>query len=297
VIGVDVVLKTEIPELELFSRGKVRDIYKLNGNLLIVSTDRISAFDYVLPNGIPYKGIVLNKLSEYWFKFTEDIVENHMITTDIDEFPDELKKYSILMHRSMIVKRAKRIDIECIVRGYLVGSAWREYEKDGSVCGIKLPKGLVEAEKLPEPIFTPSIKSERGHDINITEEKAKSIAGDEILEEIKEKSIKIYEKASRHAESKGIIIADTKFEFGIYDNELILIDEILTPDSSRFWPREAYTPGRAQESLDKQFVRDYLEEINWNKKPPAPKLPESIVEETSRRYIEIYERLTGSKIP
>jgi len=294
---VDVVLKTEIPELELFSRGKVRDIYKLNGNLLIVSTDRISAFDYVLPNGIPYKGIVLNKLSEYWFKFTEDIVENHMITTDIDEFPDELKKYSILMHRSMIVKRAKRIDIECIVRGYLVGSAWREYEKDGSVCGIKLPKGLVEAEKLPEPIFTPSIKSERGHDINITEEKAKSIAGDEILEEIKEKSIKIYEKASRHAESKGIIIADTKFEFGIYDNELILIDEILTPDSSRFWPREAYTPGRAQESLDKQFVRDYLEEINWNKKPPAPKLPESIVEETSRRYIEIYERLTGSKIP
>lgn len=293
----DVVLKTEIPELELFSRGKVRDIYKLNGNLLIVSTDRISAFDYVLPNGIPYKGIVLNKLSEYWFKFTEDIVENHMITTDIDEFPDELKKYSILMHRSMIVKRAKRIDIECIVRGYLVGSAWREYEKDGSVCGIKLPKGLVEAEKLPEPIFTPSIKSERGHDINITEEKAKSIAGDEILEEIKEKSIKIYEKASRHAESKGIIIADTKFEFGIYDNELILIDEILTPDSSRFWPREAYTPGRAQESLDKQFVRDYLEEINWNKKPPAPKLPESIVEETSRRYIEIYERLTGSKIP
>jgi len=297
VIGVDVVLKTEIPEFELFSRGKVRDIYKLNGNLLIVSTDRISAFDYVLPNGIPYKGIVLNKLSEYWFKFTEDIVENHMITTDIDEFPDELKKYSILMHRSMIVKRAKRIDIECIVRGYLVGSAWREYEKDGSVCGIKLPKGLVEAEKLPEPIFTPSIKSERGHDINITEEKAKSIAGDEILEEIKEKSIKIYEKASRHAESKGIIIADTKFEFGIYDNELILIDEILTPDSSRFWPREAYTPGRAQESLDKQFVRDYLEEINWNKKPPAPKLPESIVEETSRRYIEIYERLTGSKIP
>ncbi|HEX55047.1 MAG: phosphoribosylaminoimidazolesuccinocarboxamide synthase [Candidatus Altiarchaeales archaeon] len=296
-MGVDVVLKTEIPELELFSRGKVRDIYKLNGNLLIVSTDRISAFDYVLPNGIPYKGIVLNKLSEYWFKFTEDIVENHMITTDIDEFPDELKKYSILMHRSMIVKRAKRIDIECIVRGYLVGSAWREYEKDGSVCGIKLPKGLVEAEKLPEPIFTPSIKSERGHDINITEEKAKSIAGDEILEEIKEKSIKIYEKASRHAESKGIIIADTKFEFGIYDNELILIDEILTPDSSRFWPREAYTPGRAQESLDKQFVRDYLEEINWNKKPPAPKLPESIVEETSRRYIEIYERLTGSKIP
>jgi len=294
---VDVVLKTEIPELELFSRGKVRDIYKLNGNLLIVSTDRISAFDYVLPNGIPYKGIVLNKLSEYWFKFTEDIVENHMITTDIDEFPDELKKYSILMHRSMIVKRAKRIDIECIVRGYLVGSAWREYEKDGSVCGIKLPKGLVEAEKLPEPIFTPSIKSERGHDINITEEKAKSIAGDEILEEIKEKSIKIYEKASRHAESRGIIIADTKFEFGIYDNELILIDEILTPDSSRFWPREAYTPGRAQESLDKQFVRDYLEEINWNKKPPAPKLPESIVEETSRRYIEIYERLTGSKIP
>lgn len=293
----DVVLKTEIPELELFSRGKVRDIYKLNGNLLIVSTDRISAFDYVLPNGIPYKGIVLNKLSEYWFKFTEDIVENHMITTDIDEFPDELKKYSILMHRSMIVKRAKRIDIECIVRGYLVGSAWREYEKDGSVCGIKLPKGLVEAEKLPEPIFTPSIKSERGHDINITEEKAKSIAGDEILEEIKEKSIKIYEKASRHAESRGIIIADTKFEFGIYDNELILIDEILTPDSSRFWPREAYTPGRAQESLDKQFVRDYLEEINWNKKPPAPKLPESIVEETSRRYIEIYERLTGSKIP
>ncbi|RLI92146.1 MAG: phosphoribosylaminoimidazolesuccinocarboxamide synthase [Candidatus Altiarchaeales archaeon] len=293
----DVVLKTEIPEFELFSRGKVRDIYKLNGNLLIVSTDRISAFDYVLPNGIPYKGIVLNKLSEYWFKFTEDIVENHMITTDIDEFPDELKKYSILMHRSMIVKRAKRIDIECIVRGYLVGSAWREYEKDGSVCGIKLPKGLVEAEKLPEPIFTPSIKSERGHDINITEEKAKSIAGDEILEEIKEKSIKIYEKASRHAESKGIIIADTKFEFGIYDNELILIDEILTPDSSRFWPREAYTPGRAQESLDKQFVRDYLEEINWNKKPPAPKLPESIVEETSRRYIEIYERLTGSKIP
>ena len=293
----EVIINTNIPELELFSRGKVRDIYIIDNNLLIISTDRISAFDSVMPNGIPYKGIILNKLSEYWFNFTEDMVKNHMVTASLEEFPQELQKYSSMLEgRSMIVKRAKRIDIECIVRGYISGSGWKEYQKSGTVCGIKLPENLMESDKLPEPIFTPSIKADTGHDVNITEEKAAELIGKELMEEIREKSIRIYEKASRHAESKGIIIADTKFEFGLYKDELILIDEILTPDSSRFWPIEHYKPGGSQKSLDKQFVRNYLESINWNKEPPAPELPPEIVKKTSEKYLEIYKILTGEGI-
>ncbi|HIE33835.1 MAG TPA: phosphoribosylaminoimidazolesuccinocarboxamide synthase [Candidatus Altiarchaeales archaeon] len=293
----EVITNTNIPELELFSRGKVRDIYRIDSNLLIISTDRISAFDSVLPNGIPYKGIVLNKLSEYWFDFTRNIVKNHMITTNIGKFSPELEKYSSMLEgRSMIVRRAERIDIECIVRGYISGSGWKEYQKNGTVCGIKLPENLKESDKLPEIIFTPSIKADTGHDINITEEKAAELVGKELMDEIKEKSIRIYEKVSRHAESRGIIIADTKFEFGLYKDELILIDEILTPDSSGFWPMEHYKPGGSQKSLDKQFVRDYLEGINWNKEPPAPELSSDIVKKTSKKYIEIYRILTGKDI-
>ncbi|HDH41613.1 MAG TPA: phosphoribosylaminoimidazolesuccinocarboxamide synthase [Candidatus Altiarchaeales archaeon] len=288
------VLKTDLKEVRLLFRGKVRDIYDLNDKLLIVATDRISAFDSVLPCGIPYKGKVLNLISVYWFNFTRDIIKNHLITSDVSKFPDKLREHSeLLKDRSMLVKKAERIDIECVVRGYIAGSAWEEYKRKGSVCGISLPEGLSESERLPEPIFTPAIKAKTGHDVNVTEEKVAELVGEDLKDELKEKSIAIYEKAFKEAESKGIIIADSKFEFGMYDDELILIDELLTPDSSRFWSLEDYQPGMPQKSFDKQFIRDYLVDIGWNKEPPAPSLPDHIVQKTIQRYLEAYERITG----
>lgn len=290
----EVVLRTEIPELGIFHRGKVRDMYDLGDRLLMIATDRISAFDSVLPNGIPWKGIILNKLSEYWFNYTRDVIENHVISS---ELPPELEKYQqILEGRAMLVRKTERIDVECVARGYLSGSAWKEYKERGSVCGIDLPQGLLESDKLPEIIFTPAIKASSGHDENISYGRLVEIVGEEMATLLRENTLRIYKKASKHAESKGLIIADTKFEFGLIDNELILIDELLTPDSSRFWSKEDYSPGKAQHSFDKQFVRDYLEEIGWNKEPPAPSLPQKVVEKTSERYLEAYRLITGEKL-
>jgi phosphoribosylaminoimidazole-succinocarboxamide synthase len=289
-----VVTKTEFPDLPLLLRGKVRDIYDFGDKLLIVATDRISAFDVVMPDPIPDKGKILTKLSKFWFDFVKDIIPNHMISVDVDDFPLGLKKYrEILDGRSMLVEKAEPLPIECVVRGYISGSAWEEYKKNGVVCGIKLPDGLEESSKLHEPIFTPATKAKEGHDENITFDDVKRILGQELAERIRAISIEVYKRASEYAEKRGIIIADTKMEFGLKDEKLILIDELLTPDSSRFWPMEDYAPGRAQKSFDKQFLRDYLISIGWNKTPPAPNLPEEIIEKTRRRYIEAYERLLG----
>jgi phosphoribosylaminoimidazole-succinocarboxamide synthase len=289
-----VVTKTEFPDLPLLLRGKVRDIYDFGDKLLIVATDRISAFDVVMPDPIPDKGKILTKLSKFWFDFVKDIIPNHMISVDVDDFPLGLKKYrEILDGRSMLVEKAEPLPIECVVRGYISGSAWEEYKKNGVVCGIKLPDGLEESSKLHEPIFTPATKAKEGHDENITFDDVKRILGQELAERIRAISIEVYKRASEYAEKRGIIIADTKMEFGLKDEKLILIDELLTPDSSRFWPMEDYAPGKAQKSFDKQFLRDYLISIGWNKTPPAPNLPEEIIEKTRRRYIEAYERLLG----
>lgn len=285
----DVITETSL-SLPLFKKGKVRDTYEMGENLLMVSTDRLSAFDVVFNEGIPYKGIVLNELSLFWFNEMKDIVKNHLVTMEI---PSSLPPF--LKRRSMVVARSKPVQVECIVRGYLAGSALKDYNKNGSVCGIKLPSGLLNSSKLPEPIFTPSTKAEEGHDINIVEEEAEKTAGKEELKEIKEYSLKIYEKAGDMARKRGIILADTKFEFGVYKGEIILIDELLTPDSSRYWPLDEYKEGKSQHSFDKQYVRDYLEGIGWNKEPPPPALPDDVVHNTSKRYIEAYERLTGKK--
>lgn len=264
---------------------------------MVVSTDRISCFDVVLPTCIPSKGKVLNQISIFWFAFTRDIISNHLITDRLDDYPQKLKKYKdILAGRSMLVKKAKTIPVECVVRGYLSGSAWKEYQKTQSVCGIKLPSGLKESDKLPQAIFSPSTKEDRGHDINVSEEFVAEKLGKDITQKIKEISLKIYKKASEYAESKGIIIADTKFEFGFYNDEIILIDEILTPDSSRFWPKDQYKPGGPQVSFDKQFVRDYLESIGWDKNPPAPPLPQEIVLKTKEKYLLAYNLITGRKL-
>ena len=292
-----IILTTEIPELKLFQRGKVRDIYDLGDKLLIIATDRISAFDSVLPTGIPMKGRVLTALSVFWFGYTKGLVGNHLISADSSEFPGVPEdSRGILEGRSMLVKKAERIDIECVARGYLSGSAWAEYQKTGSVCGIELPTGLAESEKLPEPIFTPAIKASSGHDENVSEERMNEIVGDELGGRLREITLKIYKQATAYAESRGIIIADTKFEFGLLDGELILIDELLTPDSSRFWPMDDHSPGRAQKSFDKQFVRDYLAEINWDKEPPAPELPEEIVMSTRDKYLEAHRLITGNEL-
>lgn len=284
------IYSTELP-LPLFKRGKVRDIYELDGHLLIVATDRLSAFDVVLPTPIPYKGKVLTALSLFWFDYLKDIVPNHIrsfpLPTTLDPYLPELEG------RYIIGVKTKPIPIECVVRGYLFGSAWKEYQERGEVSGIKLPPGLRLAEKLPSPIFTPATKAETGHDVNISIKEMEDIVGKETAEFLIEKSLVIYEKASAYAEERGIIIADTKFEFGWHDGEIILIDEVLTPDSSRFWDKELYKPGENQPSFDKQFVRDYLESINWDKTPPAPPLPPDVVEGTTRRYLEAYRRLTG----
>ncbi|MFA4015723.1 MAG: hypothetical protein RUDDFDWM_000815 [Candidatus Fervidibacterota bacterium] len=287
-----VIVTTNLSSVPLVKRGKVRDIYRVGDQLLFIATDRISAFDVVLPTPIPDKGRILTQLSLFWFERTKHIIPNHLITACVDEFPSELQsERELLEGRSMLVKLAKPLPIECVVRGYIAGSAWKEYIAKGEVCGIKLPSGLKQCQKLDEPIFTPATKALVGHDENITFEKVVEMIGRELAEKVREISIQIYNFASAYAEEKGIIIADTKFEFGLADGELILIDELLTPDSSRFWDAESYCAGRQQESFDKQFVRDYLESIGWDKKPPAPQLPQDVVEKTRQRYIEAYRRL------
>jgi phosphoribosylaminoimidazole-succinocarboxamide synthase len=292
----EVILETRLSDIKPLHIGKVRDIYNLDDRLLIVATDRLSAFDVVLPTGIPYKGKILTALSEFWFNFTQDVIDNHFITTDIAEFPTELQKYhNVLSGRSMVVKKAKRIDIECVARAYLAGSAWRSYKEKGSICGIKLPPGLKESDKLPEPIFTPTTKAESGHDMELTQSEVADMVGPDVAQEIKEKSLELLAAASAEVESKGLILSDTKFEFGFCNDAIILIDEAFTPDSSRFWPMDDYEPGRSQRSFDKQYVRDYLEEINWDKKPPAPHLPEEVIKKTTERYFEAYRRITGKQ--
>ncbi len=293
-----IILQTDFPKLNLIKKGKVRDIYDAGKNYLIVSTDRLSAFDVIMSQGIPYKGKVLTKISEFWFGLTKNIIQNHLITTNVDEFPIECREYAEdLEGRSMLVKKAKIFPVECIVRGYISGSGWNDYQKTGKISGITLPKGLVESEILPQPIFTPSTKAEIGvHDENISSAEAEKIIGKEVFEKLKTAALSIYKTASEFALTKGIIIADTKMEFGIYNNEVILADEVLTPDSSRFWPLSSYQKGKAQESYDKQFVRDYLISINFNKQPPPPVLPEDIIEKTSDKYLDALYQLTGEKL-
>ena len=287
------VSEVSIPELRLYKKGKVRDVFDLEDKLLIVATDRISAFDYVLPSLIPDKGKILTQLSKFWFDFTSLICPNHLISTDLNEFPSLLQEYrEILEARSMLVKKTEVIPVECVVRGYLSGSGWKEYKATGKVCGIKLPSGLKESDKLDEIIFTPATKAEEGHDINISFKEMKKLVGGELAQKIKKVSIELYQKALFHALSKGIIIADTKFEFGILGGEIVLVDEIFTPDSSRFWPLKSYSPGKPQSSLDKQFVRDYLESTDWDKNSPPPPLPQEIIDQTRKRYMEIYTLLT-----
>jgi phosphoribosylaminoimidazole-succinocarboxamide synthase len=293
-----VVLKTNFEDVKLANRGKVRDIYEIDGKYLLVSSDRLSAFDVIMNEGIPSKGRILTEISKFWFELMKDEVENHLISTEVDEYPEVLHKYrEELEGRSMLVKKAKLIPIECIVRGYISGSGWNEYKKSGTICGIELREGLVESEKLDEPIFTPSTKAEIGlHDENISEEKAIKIVGEETYNIIKDTSLKIYKKAYEYAYSKGIILADTKMEFGFYDGNIILIDEVLTPDSSRFWPLNSFEKGRAQDSYDKQYVRDYLLSVNFNKQPPAPTLPEDVIQNTSKLYKKALFELTEKKL-
>ena len=293
-----VLLKTDFPELTLHARGKVRDLYSLDGLLLFVATDRISAFDYVLATGIPEKGRVLTQLSLFWFDFLKDVVSNHLVTANVDEYPAPLARYAgQLRGRSMLVNKAQMIDVECVVRGYISGSGWKDYQRTGSVCGIKLPSGLRESDKLPEPIFTPASKAQSGHDENISFEDMCQRTGREMAEQLRDLSIKIYKTAADYAAARGIIIADTKFEFGQTPRGLVLADEVLTPDSSRFWPADKYAPGRAQESYDKQFVRDYLEQVKWNKQPPAPALPDEVALKTTEKYIQAYQLLAGRELP
>lgn len=288
---------TDFIDRPLYIKGKVRNVYDLTDKLLIVVTDRISAFDVVFPNLIPNKGKVLNSISEFWFNYTADIIGNHMITTDVSQYPDGLSKYvEELQGRSMLVHKVKMADAECIVRGYLEGSGLKEYNATGSICGIKLPEGLKQGDKLPEPIFTPSTKESEGHDENVTFEVLVDRIGLELASRLRDASISLYKAASCYAESKGIILADTKFEFGMLDGQLVLADEAFTPDSSRFWEMADYQPGKAQKSFDKQFVREYLEAIQWNKQPPAPELPEQVIKSTEARYVEAYERITGKKL-
>ncbi len=293
-----VLLHTELPGLELHSSGKVRDIYSADpDHLLFIATDRISAFDFVLATGIPHKGSVLTQLSLFWFDFLKDVVPNHFVTANVDQYPAPARKYEQqLRGRSMLVRRAEMFPVECVVRGYISGSAWKEYRANGRVCGISLPSGLKESDQLPEPIFTPATKAVSGHDENISFEEMVRICGREASEQLRDLSLATYKKASGYARTRGIIIADTKFEFGRTAAGITLADEVLTPDSSRFWPVEKYQPGRVQESFDKQYVRDYLEEIRWNKQPPAPALPEQVAQNTSEKYLEAYRQLTGREL-
>ena len=294
-----ILLRTDFPDLELHASGKVRDVYRAGSErLLFVATDRISAFDYVLASGIPEKGRVLTQLSLFWFDFLKDVVSNHLVTADVNQYPEALQKYAQqLRGRSMLVVRANMYPVECVVRGYLSGSGWKEYQQTGAVCGIELPRGMKESDKLPEPIFTPASKAASGHDENISYETMAKHVGNADSETLRELSLSIYKKAADYALTKGIIIADTKFEFGQTAKGVVLADEVLTPDSSRFWPAENYSPGKPQLSYDKQYVRDYLEEIRWEKKPPAPALPEAVQQNTSAKYVEAYRRLTGQELP
>jgi phosphoribosylaminoimidazole-succinocarboxamide synthase len=294
----EVILNTNFPNLKLYAKGKVRDIYEVGEHLLLVSTDRLSAFDVIMNQGIPYKGMVLTKISEFWFNFTNDVIPNHFVTTDVNQYPSECREYSeVLKNRSMLIKKAKVIPIECIVRGYITGSGWKDYKRNGEISGIKLPEGLQESEKFPEPLFTPSTKAEIGeHDENISAEQAMKIIDKETFNAVKNATLNIYKKASNYALTKGIIIADTKFEFGKVNGEINLVDEVLTPDSSRFWPQNKYEMGRGQESYDKQFVRDFLLSINFNMQPPPPPLPEDIIKKTSEKYLDIYKKLTGQSL-
>ena len=293
-----VLLRTDYSELELHASGKVRDVYGLDSDhLLFVATDRISAFDYVLATGIPHKGRVLTQISLFWFDFLKDIVPNHFVTADVDHYPVAIRRHADeLRGRSMMVMRAEMFPVECVARGYLSGSGWKEYKATGSVCGVKLPPGLKESDQLPEPLFTPATKATTGHDINISFEEMCKLVDPELSRQLRDITLRIYKKAADYARQRGIIIADTKFEFGQTAQGITLADEVLTPDSSRFWPVDTYQPGKAQDSYDKQYVRDYLEEIRWNKQPPAPALPQEVALRTSRKYLEAYRQLTGREL-
>ena len=311
-------LETTLDGLTLHRRGKVRDVYEVDGGLLIVATDRISAFDYVLGSGIPDKGKVLTQLSAFWFERMGDLVPHHLIAVDPEQFPAAARRHAdVLRGRTMFVRRTEPVPVECVARGYLSGSGWKEYQESGSVCGVRLPAGLRESDRLPEPIFTPATKAESGHDVNISEEEAGRLVGRDLIAQLKRLTLEIYTRGARHAESKGIIVADTKFEFGLArrsaaaaegglarrsapgaegglaEDDIVLIDEVLTPDSSRFWPHAQYEPGHGQPSFDKQYVRDYLETIRWNKQPPVPSLPEEVIRRTRDKYVEAYRLLTG----
>jgi len=293
-----VLLRTDYSELELHASGKVRDVYGLDSDhLLFVATDRISAFDYVLATGIPHKGRVLTQISLFWFDFLKDIVPNHFVTADVDQYPAAIRQHADeLRGRSMMVMRAEMFPVECVARGYLSGSGWKEYKATGSVCGVQLPPGLKESDQLPEPLFTPATKATTGHDINISFEEMCKLVDPELSRQLRDITLRIYKKAADYARQRGIIIADTKFEFGRTAQGITLADEVLTPDSSRFWPVDTYQPGKAQDSYDKQYVRDYLEEIRWNKQPPAPALPQEVALRTSRKYLEAYRQLTGREL-
>jgi phosphoribosylaminoimidazole-succinocarboxamide synthase len=309
-----VLLDTKISGLPLARRGKVRDVYDLGEHLLIVATDRISAFDYVLGSGIPDKGKVLTQLSAFWFGKVADLVPHHLVSIEVDDFPASTRPYrDALRGRSMLVRKTEPLPVECVARGFISGSGWKDYQKTGAVCGVKLPPGLKESDRLPSPVFTPATKAESGHDENISEEQAGEIVGRDLITRLRKLTLEIYGRGVAHAETCGIIIADTKFEFGLApanpsrrssggakadgsDTELVLIDEVLTPDSSRFWPKNEYQPGKGQPSYDKQFVRDYLERIGWNKQPPVPSLPDDVVEGTRQKYLEAYRRLTGQEL-
>jgi phosphoribosylaminoimidazole-succinocarboxamide synthase len=293
-----ILLRTDFPELKLHASGKVRDVYDLDSaHLLFVATDRISAFDYVLATGIPHKGRVLTQISLFWFDFLRDLVPNHVVTAEVKRYPATAQNYADQLYgRSMMVMRAEMIPVECVVRGYVSGSAWKEYKASGRVCGIELPAGLKESGKLPQPIFTPATKATSGHDENIPFDEMTRIVGVELSRQLRDLSLKIYSKAADYALQKGIIIADTKFEFGMTSKGITLADEVLTPDSSRFWPADRYQPGRAQDSYDKQYVRDYLEQIRWNKQPPAPGLPADVARHTSEKYLEAFHQLTGHEL-
>lgn len=290
-------IQAELPGFTLYRRGKVRDVYEYGDQLLMIATDRISAFDVVLPTAIPLKGAVLTQLSKFWFQMMADIAPNHLISASIEEFPEDLQAHrDILERRSMLLVKAEMFPVECVARGYLAGSGWKEYKETGSICGIALPPGLRECDRLPAPIFTPATKAESGHDLNISFEQMTARVGQELAERLRELTMKIYERGAAHAMQKGIILADAKFEFGLRNGEVILCDEVLTPDSSRFWPRTGYRPGRPQPSFDKQYVRDFLEQIHFNKQPPGPELPPAVVKATSDKYLDAYRLLTGTPL-
>ncbi len=290
-------VQTDLKGLPLFRRGKVRDVYEVDERLLMIATDRISAFDVVLPTPISMKGAVLTQLSRFWFEMIRDIVPNHLITADVDEFPEVLHPYRELLRlRSMLTVKAEIFPIECVARGYLAGSGWKEYQESGAVCGIKLPSGLRECDRLPQPVFTPATKAESGHDLNISFDEMVRIVGQDVSVQLRDLTFRVYRRAADYALKKGIIIADVKFEFGVHDGKIIICDEVLTPDASRFWPLASYMPGGAQPSFDKQYVRDYLEKIRFNKKPPGPELPEEVARATTEKYLEAYRLLTGSRL-